>query len=161
MNFWLSSFVTRWHTHPRLSTTRDTISGHQQRVLMICLKLMPDMSREGLIYAATHDQGESSTGDLPYTFKRDNPGVRLAVSLVEKRSRIGQGFPTDKINPIEADIVRLADWTDSYLWAFHHEPDMVNSSCAWNNQMDDMATLAKSLGVWKEFSEILVESTHG
>lgn len=160
MNFWLSSFVQRWHTHPRLSKTGDSIAGHQQRVTMILLKLDPNISRQVLIRAITHDQGEAATGDLPYTFKRQSPAIREAVTVYEDAHTKDQGFNTPRLSEYEKSLVSLADWTDSYLWARHHEPEMVENSKSWQEQLLTMCKLATKWHVSSRLYKVLEESQH-
>ena len=54
-----ASFVRRWHTHPELAQTVDTLAGHGGRVARIILKLWPDASKALLQWALVHEIGRA------------------------------------------------------------------------------------------------------
>ena len=158
MSFWLSSFTKRWHTHPMLSETNDPVSGHQQRVAMILLQLEPDVSRDAIIRAITHDQGEFAAGDIPYGFKRKHPDVAETFSIFEDKEIEAQGFPVTKLSNRETSLMKLADWTDAYLWAHKHQPKLVDNHPAWIQQMCEMIEVSVDIGVSNMFTTIIQEN---
>lgn len=124
------------------------------------LKLDPGISRQVIIRALTHDQGEACTGDLPYTFKRENPEIRKVVSVVEDSCTQDQGFSTPKLSEYESVLLKVSDWVDSYLWARHHEPDMVAKSHAWQEQLINTTNLADKYHFSDRLYRVLEDSRH-
>lgn len=155
MNFWLSSFTNRWHTHPMLAKTNDSVSGHQCRVALILMKLEPNISKDALVRAITHDQGEAAAGDIPYSFKRAHPDVKEKFSKFEDEVILEQGFSVPKLSFREDKLIKLSDWIDAYLWARKHEPELVDNHPDWIIQMKEMSVLSKILFVNTEFKSII------
>jgi len=158
MSFWLSSFTKRWHTHPLLSTTSDPVSGHQCRVTLIMLQLDNGASRNAIIRAITHDQGEAAAGDIPYGFKRAHPEVSEKFAAFEDAEIADQGFDVPILTNYETKLFKLCDWTDAYLWARKHEQELVDNHPAWSNQLIEMIEVAKEIGVETRFVNILKQN---
>lgn len=138
-----AGLTTRWHTNPHLAQTCDRLDGHQGRVARLILALFPDASRDLLIEALTHDDGESVTGDIPATY-----GKKVEQVAAERMARDeiwGSGFQL--LVGYERDRLRLADKLDAYMWAEHHAPAVVLDNPEWSEAWQEIVKLAVQLGV--------------
>lgn len=144
---WNACLTRRWHTNAHLRDTVDPIDGHSMRVSVLVLKLRPQISREALIYALTHDLGEYATADLNYMVKRENPLLYAEVEAMEEGKRAELGFISKaEIVPEELAIVKLADWLDAWLWMIRHLPALWRRE-DWQQQLSGNLALADDLGV--------------
>lgn len=137
-----AGLTRRWHTNARLSGTCDRLDGHQARVARIILALWPDASRELLIAALTHDDGEWITGDIPATFgKTDDQASHEAAAYI---TIWGDKFMRLR----EWDLPRLqfADKLDAYQWASHHAPHIMGKP-EWVEAWAQIEEMAAWLGV--------------
>lgn len=138
-----AGLTTRWHTNPHLAQTCDRLDGHQGRVARLILALFPDASRDLLIAALTHDDGESVTGDIPATYpKSDRHKVAEAFA---QRDIWGSGMPL--LSYTDGQRLRLADKLDAYMWAEHHAPAVVLDNGEWSEAWQEIVKLAVELGV--------------
>lgn len=138
-----AGLVHRWHTNPHLAGTTDRLDGHQGRVARLILALFPDASRDLLIEALTHDDGESVTGDIPATYaKSDRHKVAEAFAL---KDIWGSGMP--RLSYTDGQRLRLADKLDAYMWAEHHAPAVVLDNPEWSEAWQEIVKLAVELGV--------------
>ena len=151
MSFWHSSFVKRWHNHPELSNTNDVISGHQQRVSMILLRLKPDVSKNTLVKALVHDLGEADTGDMPWPFKQRNPEIASLLSIKEDEYIKLLGFDIKKLDKTESGVLKLSDKMDAVFWEVQH--NMYVSEDVMYALEDE----AINLGVHKNYTRIIKE----
>jgi len=137
-----AGLTTRWHTNPWLAQTCDRIDGHQARVARIILALWPDASRELLIAALTHDDGEYITGDIPATFfKTYNQRAYEAAAYI---TIWGDKFP--RLPDGDADKLHFADKLDAYQWAYHHAPHIMGKP-EWCEAWAHIEEMAAWLGV--------------
>lgn len=154
---WRASFVRRWHTHPLLSKTDDYICGHQQRTAMFLLQFWPDSTREAIIDALIHDQGEDDGGDVPHPAKAKFPELRTMVEEVERQSIDEQGFDRQTINDVELRRRKWADRLDSYLWMLKNEPHL-RKTPDWQAQLNALSTGAFELSA-EGFHDFITEAT--
>ena len=138
-----AGLTTRWHTNPHLAQTCDRLDGHQGRVARLILALFPDASRDLLIAALTHDDGESVTGDIPATTIKTVEQV--AAERMAQDEIWGSGFQL--LARYERDRLRLADKLDAYMWAEHHAPSVVLDNDEWSKAWQEIVKLAVELGV--------------
>ena len=138
-----AGLTTRWHTNPHLAQTCDRLDGHQGRVARLILALFPDASRDLLIAALTHDDGESVTGDIPATYGKT---IEQMSEEAAARDEIwGSGFQL--LARYERERLRLADKLDAYMWAEHHAPAVVLDRGEWSEAWQEIVKLAVELGV--------------
>lgn len=132
---WKAGFVRRWHSNPDLCGTIDPTDGHSARVVKLALMLQPDLSRDAIIYAISHDDGECGLGDVSGLWKRNNPELakQLQVSEAENRATLGINLPD--ISEHELRIVDAADKIDAYLWMMHHNPKLAETE-DWKTAKD-------------------------
>lgn len=144
ISVWRSGRVRRWHTHAYLSDTNDRTDGHSARVTIMALWLRPQMPREALISALLHDSGEYRTGDWGYDFKAANPDMRQQCSLMELEAVECLGFHVPVVSSEYQMLIKMCDWLDSWIWAAHHEPHIVQRS-DWIAQKDRCIETARTL----------------
>ena len=137
-----AGLTTRWHTNPWLAQTCDRLDGHQGRVARLILALFPDASRDLLIAALTHDDGESVTGDIPATYSKSDIH-KVAEALA--RGEIWGSTP--RLSYTDGQRLRLADKLDAYMWAEHHAPAVVLDNPEWSEAWQEIVKLAVDLGV--------------
>jgi len=136
-----ASFVRRWHTHPDLAHTVDTLAGHGGRVARIILKLWPDSSAGLLHWALVHDDGESVVGDVPATTKGSTVIHAQEMAALD---RIWPGLP--KLTPDEYERFAFADRLDAYMWAKHHAPHLLHDE-RWSESRRWLDAQAEAMGV--------------
>ena len=138
-----AGLTTRWHTNPHLAQTCDRLDGHQGRVARLILALFPDASRDLLIAALTHDDGESVTGDIPATYPKSD--MHKSAEALARGEIWGLGFQL--LARYERERLRLADKLDAYMWAEHHAPAVVLDNPEWSEAWQEIVKLAVELGV--------------
>lgn len=137
-----AGLTTRWHTNAHLSGTCDRLDGHQGRVARIILALWPDASRELLIAALTHDDGEWITGDIPATFgKTPEQASHEAAAYI---TIWGEKFP--RLSEKDGAKLHFADKLDAYQWAYHHAPHIMHNP-EWAEAWGQIEAMAAGLGV--------------
>ena len=120
-----SGEVRRWHQNPEMVDCDERNSSHQWDTAMVLLYLEPNVSRDTLIYALTHDVGELIAGDLSSPFKREYPLVAHAHGEVELQCRSSiVGFDTSpvRLSPHSVSLVRAADRLAAYWRMIRHRP---------------------------------------
>ena len=138
-----AGLTTRWHTNPHLAQTCDRLDGHQGRVARLILALFPDASRDLLIAALTHDDGESVTGDIPATYPKSDRH-KVAEAFAQK-DIWGSGMP--RLSYTDGQRLKLADKLHAYMWAEHHAPAVVLDNPEWSEAWQEIVKLAVELGV--------------
>lgn len=101
-----SGSVERFHATPGIA--KQKISEHSWGVALIIQQICPDCSKDLLLAALVHDCVEMVTGDLPATFKWDNPEVRPFIEDYEKRVETEWGIHIE-LNHEEKRVLKLAD----------------------------------------------------
>lgn len=142
---WRAGRVRRWHTNPHLSRTDDYVDGHAARVAVIAMTLYPEISRDGIIFALTHDHGEHAVGDMSYMVKIAKPEIAAELEEMEDSERAEMGFGSLE-DEKERKIVKLSDWLDAWLWMFHHEPHLAGRK-DWAQQLSAAMSMANDVGV--------------
>jgi 5'-deoxynucleotidase YfbR-like HD superfamily hydrolase len=137
--------VLRWHCHPSdaLRLSGDNIDRHQKRVRYLvgslCAAIGYDTNGTDILRAARyHDEAERVMGDLPAPAKARFPALAAAYAKAELEVLIEMGH-TWSLSRLEADILRLCDVLERYLYAAARGVD----------HPDDMAecqALAKRIG---------------
>lgn len=79
----ISGHVERFHAAPGI--TKQKVSEHSWGVALLCQHFNPDCSKALILAALTHDCAELVMGDMPASFKMDNPEVRPILTAYEKR----------------------------------------------------------------------------
>jgi hypothetical protein len=140
-----AGLTRRWHTNAHLNGTCDRLDGHQARVARIILALWPDASRELLIAAMTHDDGEWITGDIPATFGKtaDQASYEAAAYI----TIWGNKLP--RLSEEDWTKLHLADKLDAYKWAQHHAPQIMEDA-EWRDAWAQIEAMAAGLGVEAE-----------
>lgn len=89
----LAGRVTRWHTWPMLR--KPSVAEHASRVATLYVELWGMPRAEVLYYCLTHDHGEFTAGDVPFSGKELVEGYREAVNKAEQigRDRLGVYLP--------------------------------------------------------------------
>ena len=142
-----AGLTTRWHTNPWLAQTCDRLDGHQGRVTRLILALWPDASRDLLIDALTHDDGESVTGDIPATYDKTLEQKADEVNALVDIWNGGWGDDFHAFASEDSKRLRLADKLDAYMWAEHHAPAVVLENPEWSEAWQEIVRMAVELGV--------------
>lgn len=154
---WNASFVRRWHTHPTLCDTLDYDSGHQQRVALLVLLLKPEASRELIVAAIIHDQGEFAVGDIPSSAKLAHPDLKTIADTIERKAIHDSGLPSIMVTPDEALFLSVCDYLDCYLWMLRYRPKL-RFSGDWKRQINSVLERAELVGVHNEVVALLNEA---
>ena len=138
----MAGLTIRWHTNPHLAQTCDRIDGHQGRVARLAIAIWPDASRDLLIAALTHDDGESVTGDIPYqrgkTTDQENAETAARITIWNRRHPM--------LSSEDAARLRFCDRLDAAMWMLHHAPQCKRQS-DWQDALTWIDHEAKRLGV--------------
>lgn len=151
---WRASFTRRWHTNPDLCDTIDYVSGHQARVALLILSLVPDVSRGLITGALIHDQGETVVGDISFTAKKENPEIADIANGLEWSERRNQGFHVVVLNKDEKLLLKLCDWLDAWLWMMRHARHLYARK-DWQEQLDQCRKTASALGIGEEVEALI------
>lgn len=109
---WKATNLLRHHRENPL--VPENLATHQWVTAMVALKLKPDLSREALIRALTHDLGEIFTGDVPSPIKQANPELKKILDKLEKDNN---HYLNIEITPEEEEIIKIADKISFILFA--------------------------------------------
>jgi 5'-deoxynucleotidase YfbR-like HD superfamily hydrolase len=111
----------RYHTWPVLR--QQNVAEHSFHVAMLCSWLSKgDPSQALLMAALTHDLAEHKMGDLPSPVKRKLPdypqgSFRSVWDQLEEEVLAPHGLAwAGRLNPSEAQILRIADAADGCLY---------------------------------------------
>lgn len=143
-----AGLVHRWHTNPRLAGTVDRLDGHQARVARIIIALWPDASRDLILAALTHDDGEYITGDVPAPAGKTP--AQVIAELKAWRSVWGREWPGrdwPDLDPLDKRRLHFADKLDAFQWAEHHAPEHVMMAEEWVRAHNWLLDEAEELGV--------------
>ena len=151
---WTAGFVRRWHTHPELCDTVDYDSGHQQRCAVLLLQFWPNTSRDLLIRAIIHDQGECDVGDIAHPAKQKHPQIAVLSWDIELRSIHNQGFPWPDLPETDQLKMKFVDYLDSFLWMWRHKPQMMFKP-EWENHAIELGEQAMRLGILDEYDDFM------
>lgn len=156
LDSWNAGFVRRWHTSLRMVEYDDRNHSHQHRVTILLLKFWPDSSREAIINALVHDQGEVDWADVPYPVKSKNSELAELGEKAEVQSICDQGLFVEVTN--EEKLRRVfCDRLDSYLWMLRCCAYLRNKP-KWVTQYAAMFTIAEKLNVGFEFTTLIDEA---
>lgn len=104
-----SGGVIRFHACPKMRKQR--LSDHQWKVALIAEYLLPNLSKNGMMYALTHDRSELVTGDIPATLKWEFPEIKECLKGIETR------YDSDyDVSALERLAVKLADVVEGMLF---------------------------------------------
>lgn len=129
-NIFYAGQVRRWHCNSAFRQVTDTTAEHSARVVRLILGMWPFASRELLVAAIQHDDGEySAWGDVPALAKvRMSIAARAEMERAEEDALVAVwGFKT-KLGPRDAAMLRLADRLDAYQFAKAHAPHILDGS---------------------------------
>lgn len=113
----LAALVERYHTWPTI--TRQSTGEHSARVANIYVEIFGLPRAEVLYYALNHDNGELWGGDLPFTAKDKNPGMREASNLAEKEGLRRLGITMPELTTDEFERVKIADLLEMWEHGWH------------------------------------------
>jgi hypothetical protein len=114
----------RWHAHPQLQDSGDTIDGHQMRVVSLCVSLAAyighPLQNSDLPQAALHhDEAERVLGDMPGPAKDRFPALAAAYAKAELQVLTEMGMNWT-LTRKENDMLTLCDKLDAWQWARNH-----------------------------------------
>lgn len=75
--------INRYHTW---RTRQQTVGEHSAQIMRVMLCIWPQVPRKLLVHAVFHDI-EEPAGDIPYPFKKDNPGLKREYDEVARKVR--------------------------------------------------------------------------
>ena len=143
---WRASFTRRWHANADLCDTDDPVSGHQCRVALLMLAFDPHVSREALIAALAHDQGEMRVGDMNGAFKAAHPDLMGFLDGAERRQRFAQGLEDFNLAGCERDLIEFCDRLDAFLWMLRHRPQ-IQTREDWQDADRELDRIAAKCGL--------------
>ena len=137
-----AGLTSRWHTNPWLTHTTDRLDGHQGRVARLIIALWPDASRDLIIAALSHDDGESITGDIPYprgkTTEQQNDETAARITIWQRRAPM--------LSSQDEARLRFCDRLDAAMWMLHWAPQCKDRE-DWQDALTWIDHEATRLGV--------------
>ena len=138
-------FTMRWHTHPDLAHTGDSVAGHQGRVAAMYAAAFPE-DKDGIIACVLHDIGEAYVADVPSRVKKKSPQLREILHDLEAQAIAELGIIFPKLTELQAKRVYFFDQLDALLWAYTRCP-WLSERESWQEFEDYVYDLATELGV--------------
>lgn len=116
-----SGKVLRYHAVPTVRP--QTIAQHVYGVMVLGIYIAAEnVSLALLTEMMLHDSGEYITGDIPYTTKRDNPGLRDVLHAMENKGRVEHMLlPEAILTSREKAILKVCDTLEGLIWCALHE----------------------------------------
>lgn len=105
-----SGGIMRFHACPKMRKQR--LSDHMWKVALIAEFLLPNISKDALMYALTHDSTELVTGDIPATLKWEFPEIKDVLKGIESK----YSSAPESISDLEKLVIKLADFIDGILF---------------------------------------------
>lgn len=133
-----SGEVRRWHQNPEMVDCDERNSSHQWDTAMILLYLDPDVSRDTLVYALTHDVGELIAGDLSSPFKRGYPEVadnHRTIEMAVREDILCGDTPPMSLRTLT--LIQTADRLAAYWRMIRHRPALRHDA-EWRGMVRDM-----------------------
>ncbi len=98
--------IKRYHTLETIG--EQSVASHSWGVAMILQYLEPNVSKEAILRALTHDVAELFTGDIPAPVKWANPDLVEVLKRIEDKyeNDIGIGY---QLKPEEVKLGKQAD----------------------------------------------------
>ncbi|MGA1757047.1 MAG: YfbR-like 5'-deoxynucleotidase [Pseudomonadales bacterium] len=151
MMLYESSFVQRWHTHPRLARLGQTLGHHQWACAALIAELHPLPTTALVLAALYHDVGEAVTGDMPYMAKRMFGDVLGAYEKEAAQQITGHTFD---LSEEDERWLKLVDRLESVLFVRLNAPDLL-AHPEWIECIEWIKLEASSLGVGTEVRGML------
>jgi hypothetical protein len=112
--------ITRYHTWPRIQ--QQSNGEHSWQLQRILLAIWPDVPREILVHAITHDIGEIATGDLPFPAKARDPELKKKIDEAERSAHLRMCLPwtlpgPSKLSEEETATFKYAEFIEMWEWA--------------------------------------------
>lgn len=112
-----SGGIMRFHACPKMRKQR--LSDHMWKVALIAEFLLPNISKNALMYALTHDSTELVTGDIPATLKWEFPEIKDVLKGIESK----YSSAPESISDLEKLVIKLADFIDGMLFCYDSYAD--------------------------------------
>ncbi|PQO23098.1 hypothetical protein C2I36_09520 [Rhodobacteraceae bacterium WD3A24] len=148
-----SGYVRRWHTHPRLSASGETVAHHSAMAAQIILALHPDPPLGLIAHMLHHDCGEAVTGDVPGPVRREHDGIDLAVGDLEMKALAEMGADYT-VSGEDAAWSEFADRLSKIVHVATVAPDLLYTD-AWQQEWTAAVHDAYGLGVADELAGLL------
>lgn len=146
-----SSFVQRWHTHPRLARLGQTLGHHQWGCAALLASLHPAPTTALLLATLFHDVGEAATGDMPYSAKKVYGDI---LRPLEKKAAERISNHTFDLSDEDERWIKLVDRLESVLYVELHARDLLEHA-EWQECIAWIKLEASSLGVGAAVREMM------
>jgi 5'-deoxynucleotidase len=148
-----AGFIHRWHTNPDLCHTNDRVDGHSGRVARLILLLHPNPSRNLIMAALSHDDGEHAVGDMRAPLKDEFPEIADALESLEcaVRESLWGEIP---LSVDETDWLKFCDRLDAYMWAQHFAPHVLSDD-GWPEARARLQATAIALNVIDKVAPVI------
>lgn len=138
-------YTMRWHTHPDLAHTGDTVAGHQGRVAAMYAAAFPE-DKDGIVACVLHDIGEAYVADVPSRVKKASPELRNLLHELEAKAIAELGIVFPKLSELQSRRVYFFDQLDALYWAYMKCPKL-SWDPSWQEYEDYIWELGRKLGL--------------
>lgn len=145
-----SGGVMRFHACPKMRKQR--LSDHMWKVALIAQYLLPEISKDALLHALTHDSIELVTGDIPATLKWEFPEIKDVLKGIESK----YSSAPSTVSELEKLVIKLADFIDGMLFC----DDSYNDGCKEAKIIFDRWTYHLALFLDKDDNRRILESVN-
>jgi hypothetical protein len=114
LNVLESGEVQRFHAVP--SVPSQSVAQHAWGVAILASFVKKDPRPEFILHALSHDMAELYTGDIPFTTKREVPGMNELLDGAEQVYYRSHLFDLPRITKGEKLVLKLCDMLEGLRW---------------------------------------------
>jgi 5'-deoxynucleotidase YfbR-like HD superfamily hydrolase len=124
-----SGEVQRFHAVP--SVPAQSVAQHAWGVAVLVTFVKKDPRPDLIIHALSHDMAELYTGDIPFTTKREVPGMNELLDVAERTYCQNELFDLPRITKAEKLALKLCDMLEGLRWTKLNERNGFNVHTRW------------------------------
>lgn len=136
LNVLESGEVQRFHAVP--SVPSQSVAQHAWGVAILASFIKKDPRPEFILHALSHDMAELYTGDIPFTTKREVPGMNELLDGAERVYYQSHLFDLPRITKAEKLVLKLCDMLEGLRWTKLNERSTLVVHSRWATAISAM-----------------------
>lgn len=116
LTLWLAARTRRYHTVTTV-LREQTVADHSWGVATIIRFLHPEPTVKLMSAALCHDLGETVTGDVPFTIKKQHDLLKHTLDAIEEEHAQQHGYSTGDLTVDEKTWLKAADALEGFMYA--------------------------------------------